>query len=173
MAVNDIDDPLNPVDAFDQQKSSDAQQLSFGTSTRQRRNNPVTAQSELGGRNRSVPRNQYQPVPTTTVPNSQQAQRRLRDRSANAAQRQPVSGQVPNAQYRANTSGKQRPRDAARRGQADNQFDEEPICVLKVELDGGDNVQHITVYEGEVAEDIVEEFGRKFNLSENAKSRLL
>lgn len=45
--------------------------------------------------------------------------------------------------------------------------------MLKVELDGGDNVQHITVYEGEVAEEIVEEFGRKFNLSENAKSRLL
>lgn len=71
VAVNDIDDPLNPViDAFDQQRSSDAQQLSFGTSTRhnQRRNKPVTAQSEqLGSRNRSVPRNQYQPVPTTAV----------------------------------------------------------------------------------------------------------
>lgn len=26
--------------------------------------------------------------------------------------------------------------------------DEEPICVLKVELDGGENIQHIKVYEG-------------------------
>jgi hypothetical protein len=28
------------------------------------------------------------------------------------------------------------------------QEDEEPICVLKVELDGGENIQHIKVYEG-------------------------
>ena len=26
--------------------------------------------------------------------------------------------------------------------------EEEPICVLKVELDGGENIQHIKVYEG-------------------------
>lgn len=51
--------------------------------------------------------------------------------------------------------------------------DEEPICVLKVELDGGENVQHIKVYEGQLPEDIVDEFARKFNLSENAKKRLL
>jgi hypothetical protein len=51
--------------------------------------------------------------------------------------------------------------------------DEEPICVLKVELDGGENIQHIKVYEGQLPEEIVDEFGRKFNLSERAKFRLL
>jgi nitrous oxide reductase len=62
---------------------------------------------------------------------------------------------------------------------ARNQFankrleDEEPICVLKVELDGGENIQHIKVYEGQLPEEIVDEFGRKFNLSERAKFRLL
>jgi len=50
---------------------------------------------------------------------------------------------------------------------------EDPICVLKVELDGGENIQHIKVYEGQLPEDIVEEFGKKFNLSERAKYRLL
>jgi hypothetical protein len=44
---------------------------------------------------------------------------------------------------------------------------------LKVELDDGANVQHIKVYEGQQPEGIVEDFGRKFNLSENAKGRLL
>jgi hypothetical protein len=53
------------------------------------------------------------------------------------------------------------------------QEDEEPICVLKVELDGGENIQHIKVYEGQLPEEIVDEFGRKFNLSERAKFRLL
>lgn len=51
--------------------------------------------------------------------------------------------------------------------------EEEPICVLKVELDGGENIQHIKVYEGQLPEEIVDEFGRKFNLSERAKFRLL
>jgi hypothetical protein len=41
-----------------------------------------------------------------------------------------------------------------------------------VELDDGANVQYIKVYEGQQPEDIVENFGRKFNLSENAKVRL-
>jgi hypothetical protein len=51
--------------------------------------------------------------------------------------------------------------------------EDEPICVLKVELDGGENIQHIKVYDGQLPEDIVEDFGRKFNLSERAKFRLL
>lgn len=51
--------------------------------------------------------------------------------------------------------------------------EEEPICVLKVELDGGENVQHIRVFEGQLPEEIVDDFGRKFNLSERAKFRLL
>jgi hypothetical protein len=53
------------------------------------------------------------------------------------------------------------------------EMEEEPICVLKVELDGGENIQHIKVYEGQLPEEIVDEFGRKFNLSERAKFRLL
>ena len=32
--------------------------------------------------------------------------------------------------------------------QKQSQMSDEPICVLKVELDGGENIQHIKVYEG-------------------------
>lgn len=53
------------------------------------------------------------------------------------------------------------------------QQEEEPICVLKVELDGGQNVQLLRVFEGQIPEEIVEEFGHKFNVSENAKHKLL
>jgi hypothetical protein len=48
----------------------------------------------------------------------------------------------------------------------------EPICVLKVELDG-DHTEKIKVYEGEDPELIVQRFGIQFNLSENAMNRLL
>lgn len=53
------------------------------------------------------------------------------------------------------------------------QQEEEPICVLKVELDGGQNVQLLRVFEGQIPEEIVEDFGAKFNVSENAKHKLL
>lgn len=56
---------------------------------------------------------------------------------------------------------------------ADFQQEEEPICVLKVELDGGQNVQLLRVYEGQIPEEIVDEFGQRFNVSENAKHKLL
>ena len=49
---------------------------------------------------------------------------------------------------------------------------EEPICVLKIELDG-QNVEEIKVFENDDPNQIVEEFGMKFNLSSNAKRRLL
>lgn len=45
--------------------------------------------------------------------------------------------------------------------------------MLKVELDGGQNVQLLRVYDGQIPEEIVEEFGQKFNVSENAKHKLL
>lgn len=50
--------------------------------------------------------------------------------------------------------------------------DEEPICVLKIERDSA-NIDEILVYENDEPEDIVEEYGRKFKLTENAKRRLL
>jgi len=37
--------------------------------------------------------------------------------------------------------------------------DDMPICVLKVELDNGQNVHMLRVYEGQIPEEIVEEFG--------------
>jgi hypothetical protein len=49
---------------------------------------------------------------------------------------------------------------------------EEPICVLKIELDGA-HVEEIKVFENDDPVEIVEEFGLKFNLSSNAKRRLL
>ena len=45
---------------------------------------------------------------------------------------------------------------------------EEPICVLKIELDG-QNIEEIKVFENDDPNLIVQEFGDKFNLSENAK----
>ena len=49
---------------------------------------------------------------------------------------------------------------------------EEPICVLKIELDG-QNIQEIKVFENDDPAQIVESFGDTFNLSDNAKKRLL
>jgi len=49
---------------------------------------------------------------------------------------------------------------------------EEPICVLKIELDGR-NIEEIKVFENDNPETIVNEFGNNFNLSQNAKQRLL
>lgn len=55
---------------------------------------------------------------------------------------------------------------------------EEPICVLKIELDG-ENVEEIKIFENAVALPrlnsvrIVNEFGNKFNLSQNGRDRLL
>ena len=45
---------------------------------------------------------------------------------------------------------------------------EEPICVLKIELDGR-NIEEIKVFENDNPEMIVKEFGDNFNLSHNAK----
>ena len=44
--------------------------------------------------------------------------------------------------------------------------------MLKIELDGS-HVEEIKVYQGQDPNEIVERFGNKFNLSNNAKKRLL
>lgn len=44
--------------------------------------------------------------------------------------------------------------------------------MLKIELDG-ENVEEIKVYENDEPYAIVEAFGNQFNLSDNAKKRLL
>ena len=44
--------------------------------------------------------------------------------------------------------------------------------MLKIERDVS-NIDEILVYEHDEPEDIVEEYGRKFKLTENAKKRLL
>jgi hypothetical protein len=51
-------------------------------------------------------------------------------------------------------------------------FRPEPICLLKIELDG-ENVEEIRVFEGDDPRAIVHKFGNQFNLSENAKEALL
>jgi len=51
--------------------------------------------------------------------------------------------------------------------------EEEPICVLKVELEGGQNVQLLKVYFGQIPEEVVEEFGEAYKISENSKHKLL
>lgn len=52
-------------------------------------------------------------------------------------------------------------------------LDEEPICVMKLELNDGYNVQTLKVFAHDVPEDIVENFAIKHNLSEKAKNQLL
>ena len=49
---------------------------------------------------------------------------------------------------------------------------DEPICVLKIELDG-EHVEEIKVFENDDPREIVEKFGQQFNLSKNARKRLL
>lgn len=49
---------------------------------------------------------------------------------------------------------------------------EEPICVLKVELDG-EHIEEIKIFENDDPSKIVQEFGVTFNLSDNACDRLL
>ena len=51
-------------------------------------------------------------------------------------------------------------------------FQPEPICILKVELDG-ENVEELRVFEGDVPIEIVHKFADTFNLSNNAKIALL
>ena len=43
---------------------------------------------------------------------------------------------------------------------------------MKIELDGN-NTEVIEVFDGQNPEDIVQEFAERFNLSDNAKARLL
>lgn len=49
---------------------------------------------------------------------------------------------------------------------------EEPICVLKIELDG-EHIEEIKVFENDDPNEIVQKFGNDFNLSQNARQRLL
>ena len=48
---------------------------------------------------------------------------------------------------------------------------EEPICVLKIELDG-EHVEEIKVFRTDEPFELVQQFGKQFNLSDNAKQRL-
>lgn len=53
-------------------------------------------------------------------------------------------------------------------------MDEEPICVLRLELNKGYNgVQELTIYRNDVPEEVVENFAIMHNLSEKAKNNLL
>jgi hypothetical protein len=45
---------------------------------------------------------------------------------------------------------------------------EEPICVLKIELDG-EHVEEIKVFKNDQPFELVQQFGKQFNLSDNAK----
>ena len=45
---------------------------------------------------------------------------------------------------------------------------EEPICVLKIELDG-EHIEEIKVFENDDPNEIVQKFGNDFNLSQNAR----
>ena len=49
----------------------------------------------------------------------------------------------------------------------------EPLFVLKVELDNGAHYDNLIIYPGDDPKDVIEIFGRKNNLSEQSKTHLL
>ena len=49
---------------------------------------------------------------------------------------------------------------------------EEPICVLRIEVDGK-NYEEVKVFDNDNPREIVNKFSENYNLSENAKQRLL
>lgn len=49
---------------------------------------------------------------------------------------------------------------------------DEPICILRVELDGN-RIEEVKIFEGETPEQVVQQFSAKFNLSKNGQKRLL
>ena len=49
---------------------------------------------------------------------------------------------------------------------------EEPICVLRIEVDG-QNYEEVKVFDNDNPYEIVNQFSENYNLSENAKKRLL
>lgn len=51
-------------------------------------------------------------------------------------------------------------------------FKPEPICILKIELDG-ENVEEIRVFEGDDPKVVVHKFSSQHNLSNNAANALL
>ena len=74
------------------------------------------------------------------------------------------------SQYRPNV--KSHPQNITNTNTNSFNREEEPICVLKIERDSS-NIDEILVYENDEPYDIVEQYGRKFKLTENAKKRLL
>lgn len=79
---------------------------------------------------------------------------------------QPIGGR------RKSSSGKQTSPPQVLESSFGKANDDEPICVLKIELDG-EHAEEIKVYENDDPRKIVEQFGQQFNLSDNAKRRLL
>ena len=79
---------------------------------------------------------------------------------------QPIGGR------RKSSSGKQTSPPQVLESSFGKANDQEPICVLKIELDG-EHAEEIKVYENDDPRKIVEQFGQQFNLSDNAKRRLL
>jgi hypothetical protein len=63
-----------------------------------------------------------------------------------------------------------RPRKQASRASRAQQ--QEPVCVLKVELDG-EHTEKIKIFADQDPREIVAQFGEEFNLSDNAMNRLL
>ena len=58
------------------------------------------------------------------------------------------------------------------RGQKYSAADEDPICMMEIELDGGKEKQIVKVYKGEKPLDVVDKFSKMYNLSERAQMRL-
>lgn len=89
------------------------------------------------------------------------------------------SNQIKNValQNRQNTAVKPNPQTLLKKSppqkKAENprQGDNDPICVLKIELDG-EHVEEIKLYRQDEPHELVQRFGEQFNLCENAKQKL-
>lgn len=143
------------------------EQLSFGTRTE-----PLNAGRKPFGRTKSAPRdarlgNQFTPGNPAAA-----AKRTRPDRSANAVQSKAfgVPGTYTPGAGPSDYKPEAFPPLQNQRGVGQP---EEAICVLKVELDNGQNVQLLKVYENDNPDAVVAAFAAKYNISEKAKAKLL
>ena len=68
-----------------------------------------------------------------------------------------------------------KPEEATEEVKKDEKPDDkgELICVMNIELDGGKTMTFIEIYDQDEPKQVVSQFGEKYNLSNNAQSRLL
>ena len=95
-----------------------------------------------------------------------------RQRKQEVINRDPYNAPVPNYEHKSNYGYADgplqqrgyKPQVQPKLSQKDRSEDSEPICVLKIELDG-EHIEEIKVFENDDPSEIVQKFGDDFNLS--------